>query len=188
MEGPGGILRDSQVVELLDQFELFEIYNDHPAETAYAALQREMTGYQANPTYFVLDSKDRLEVARGTYTNSKQVFLEFLRKGLADRPAFRTQVHQDGLVIEVARKAVEVLRPRGPLVADLGEPERYLGEEVRVHRGRFAGSREFRVGKDLEPGNYTLTVRLITGLYDGDQRLRTVSEPRTLRFEVLPAR
>jgi hypothetical protein len=188
MEGPGGILRDSDVVEMLDRFDLVEVFTDHEEEKEYADLQLELTGYNANPTYLVLDSRDRLEVARDTFTNSKQHFLEFLRKGLTDRPAFRTQVHQDGLVIEVAGEEIEVLRPKGPLVADLGEPERYLGEEVRVHRGRFSGSREFRVGKHLEPGTYTLTVRLVSGLYDGDQRLRTVSEPQKLRFEVLPAR
>jgi len=188
MEGPGGILRDSDVVALLERFELVEIYNDHPEESAYAALQREMTGYQANPTYFVIDSKDRLEVARETFTNSKQRFFEFLERGLTDRPAFRTQVQISGLEIEEAGEPVTVLRPKRGLIADEGNPERYLGEDVQVYRGRFAGSQEFRLAKGLAPGEYAITVRLVTGLYAGDDRTATISLPRKLRFEVLPGR
>jgi hypothetical protein len=188
MEGPGGILRDSEVVERLRRFELVEIYNDHPDERQYALLQLELTGYNANPTYLVLDSRDRLEVARETFTNSKQTFIEFLEKGLTDRPAFLTHLPVTGLVIEVAGEEVEVFETDGPLVADLGEPERYLGGEVRAYRGRFAGSQELRVAAGLAPGTYALGVRLSSGLYDGDERLATISEPRTIRFEVLPER
>jgi hypothetical protein len=188
MEGPGGLLRDSDVVALLERFELVEVYNDHPEEDEYAALQRELTGYNANPTYLVLDSKDRLEVARETFTNSKQRFLEFLEEGLADRPAFRTQVQLTGLEIEEAGRPVTVLSPRRGLIADEGNPERYLAEDVQVYRGRFAGSQEFRVAKGLAPGEYAITVRLVTGLYAGDERVATVAVPQKLRFEVIPGR
>ena len=100
MEGPGGLLHDPDVEKLLSQFILIEIFTDRlPEEREYADLQKELTGYNANPTYIVFDSVSHLEVAREAYTNSKRQFLEFLEQGLTDTPAFQSQVRFSGLEI-----------------------------------------------------------------------------------------
>ncbi len=187
MEGPGGILRDPEAEALLRQFELFEIYTDDPLEADYTELQRELTGYNANPTYIVLDSESHLEVAREAFTNSKRKFIEFLETGLTDRPAFHSQIRLTGLSIEEAGKSVTVLRPSGSLDSSDGAEERYLGGPVRAYRGTFDGRLTFTVAEGLEPGEYVLTVQLVTGLYQDTERLATISLPRKLRFEVLPS-
>ena len=70
-----GIFRESEVEQLLSQYELFEIYTDDATseiEATYREQQIRITGYYANPTYIVLDSRDQLEVARESFTNSSE--------------------------------------------------------------------------------------------------------------------
>lgn len=181
----GGTFQEPDVGELLRQFELIEIYTDRlPAEAEYAALQKELTGYNANPTYLVLDSENHLEVARSSFTNSKADFKEFLREGLADRPAFVSRVRIAGLTIEEGGEEKVVLRSRGPLVSDDGTAGRFMGRPVTEYRGAFAGSQTFEVGSGLEPGEYVVTVQLVTGLYAGDEREETIALSERIRFQV----
>ena len=184
MEGENGILQDPEVEELLRQFETFEIFTDDPTEGEYNALQREHTGYNANPTYIVLDSKNLLEVARFSFTNSKEDFVAFLRKGLTNEPAFASQIRFTGIEIQENGEDVEVLKPKGVLVADEGTVETYGGDDVRVYRRTFSGSQTFVVQKDLD-GEYPLTAHLITGIYQGDERLQTISVSDKVYFTVI---
>ncbi|MGA1487532.1 MAG: hypothetical protein ACO4CW_12455 [Planctomycetota bacterium] len=184
MEGENGILHQPDVEEALRRMERFEIYTDDPDEKHLAALQREITGYNANPTYIVLDSTSRLEVARIAYTNSKGEFLDFLERGLTDVPAFRSQVRFTGTTIIEGGEDVVVLVPEGTLQADAGADAVYQEQEIRVYDGRFSGSQTFRVGRDLE-GEYPLNLHLVTGLYDGDERLRSLSVTAKVYIEVI---
>ncbi len=185
MEGENGILNQPDVEELLRQFELFEIFTDTKS-FANAPLQKKLTGYNANPTYIVLDSVTHLEVARFAYTNSKADFVKFLKKGLEDRPAFISQVRFSGTTIQEGGQDIVVLKPKGVLKVDAGTDETYDGQKIRVYRGKFSGSQKFIVGKDLDgDGKYPLTVHLVTGLYDGDERIETLSVSHKVYFEVL---
>ena len=183
MEGEGGILQDPEVEELLRQYEIFEIFTDSDS-SHFKPIQKELTGYNANPTYIVLDSNTHLEVARYSYTNSKAAFVKFLKKGLTDSPAFMSQIRFTGLTIQEGGEDVQVLKTKGVLAADPGTDEAYDGEEVRVYRGKFSGSQTFKVGKDLD-GEYPLTIHLVTGLYDGDTRLETISVSHKVYYEVI---
>ncbi len=184
MESESGILHQPEVEELLRQFELFEIFTDDPRELPYAAVQKAVTGYNANPTYIVLDSENHLEVARISFTNSKQEFIDFLKKGLTDRPAFISQVRFTGVELEERGEAVTVLTERGVMESTEGTLESYDGEEVYAYRGSFSGRQTFRVARDLD-GKYPITVHLVTGLYSGDERQETVSISRKLYLEVI---
>ena len=184
MEGENGILHQPDVEEFLRQMERFEIFTDDPSEKHLADLAREITGYNANPTYIVLDSQSHLEVARIAYTNSKQEFIEFLEKGLTDEPAFRSQVRFTGTTIQEGGEDVVVLTTDGTLAADEGTTAQYHGNAVRIYDGKFSGSQTFRVGKDLD-GEYPLNVHLVTGLYDGETRLGSLSVTAKVYLDVI---
>ena len=185
MEGPNGILQDPEVEELLRQnFETFEVFTDDPSEGDYKALQKKYTGYNANPTYIVLDSENLLEVARISFTNSKADFVAFLKQGMTNEPAFRSQIRFTGVAIQEDGKDVQVLKPVGPLQADIGTEETYRGDDVRAYRTTFSGSQTFIVQKDLD-GEYPLTAHMITGLYEGEKRLETLSLSDKVYFTVI---
>ncbi|MFQ5654187.1 MAG: hypothetical protein ACE5GW_05610 [Planctomycetota bacterium] len=181
-----GILIRPEVEELLRRHELFEVFTDGgEEEEQYRRLQKQITGYNANPTYIILSSDDLLEVARSAYTNSGSDFIGFLKKGLTNRPAFRSWIRFTGLEIKIGEERITVLEPDGLLESDPGEPVIYRGEAAHAYRGAFRARQAFRVAKGLGPGEYVLRAQLVTGIYDGDERRETISVPVRLPFEVL---
>lgn len=186
---------------MLRQYELIEIYTDSKGEEPYAAYQREVTGLNANPTYIVLDSENKLEVARMAYTVDKQEYLAFLRRGLSDEPQFRSFLKYDGLtLIEKVKDAdgnvvmeskdkpkterVVVLETAGKVEADEGVKvgENDLGRPLHAYQGAFQGEQEFRVGSNLEPGEYVIRATLVAGVYERDDRTLRGIESRTVRL------
>ncbi|MEC9476650.1 MAG: hypothetical protein VX764_06405 [Planctomycetota bacterium] len=186
-----GIFRQHEVEQLLGQYELFEVFTDDAnseIEASYRGHQIELSGYYANPTYIVLDSQDHLEVARGTFTNSSSEFIEFLEAGLLDEPSFESRIQLDGLQIREAGLDVTVLTRDQPWKFTGSTAGQYLGSAAGQLQGQFSAATVFRVGEDLE-GEYVIRMRLVGGLYRGDERIRTFSLPikLTLDVEVPPA-
>ena len=183
-----GIFRQRDVEQLLGQYELFEVFTDDATsdiEASYRGHQIQLSGYYANPTYIVLDSTDHLEVTRGSFTNSNDQFTEFLEAGLLDRPAFESRIQLDGLQIRESGEDVTVLTREGSWTFSGTSPGEYLGTSAGQVTGDFAASTTFRVGEGLE-GEYVVRVRLVGGLYRGDERIRTFSLPLKLVLEVEP--
>ncbi|MAW77341.1 MAG: hypothetical protein CMJ95_08155 [Planctomycetes bacterium] len=181
-----GIFRQQEVEQLLGQYELFEVFTDDAnseIEASYRGHQIELSGYYANPTYIVLDSKDHLEVARGTFTNSSSEFSDFLKAGLLDRPAFESRIQLTGLQIREAGQDVTVLTREGPWQFSENSAGDYLGADIDQLVGDFGASTTFRVGEDLE-GEYVIRLRLVGGLYRADERIRTFSLPIKLTLQV----
>lgn len=169
-----GILLEPDVVELLRQFELLEIYTDNKIERFelhYDQVQRRVTGYNANPTYFVLDSENHREVASASFTNSKEEFLGFLRAGLENRPVFRSQVVMDELSPLDGQLDDTVEWPELPAPeSDPGRATQYLGRTVRAYEGKFSGKQALVLPprSQLPPGRYRVQARLLTSIYEGD--------------------
>ncbi len=181
-----GIFRESEVEQLLSQYELFEIYTDDATseiEATYREQQIRITGYYANPTYIVLDSRDQPEVARESFTNSSEQFLTFLEQGLTDRPAFESRIQIEGLEIREKGKDYTVLTRESAWTYQGEEKATYQGTEVSALNGDFSAFATFRVGDDLQ-GEYVLRARVVGGIYDGDDRLRTFAIPLKLRLNV----
>ncbi|MGB1070669.1 MAG: hypothetical protein ACPG1Z_03305 [Planctomycetota bacterium] len=181
-----GIFRESEVEQLLSQYELFEIYTDDATseiEATYREQQIRITGYYANPTYIVLDSRDQLEVARESFTNSSEQFISFLEQGLTDRPAFESRIQIEGLEIREKGKDYTVLTRESAWTYQGEEKATYQGTEVAALNGDFSAFATFRVGADLQ-GEYVLRARVVGGIYDGDDRLRTFAIPLKLRLNV----
>lgn len=181
-----GIFRESEVEQLLSQYELFEIYTDDATseiEATYREQQIRITGYYANPTYIVLDSRDHLEVARESFTNSSEQFITFLEQGLTDRPAFESRIQIEGLQIREKGQDYTVLTRETPWVYQGEGAARYQGAEVSAINGAFSASATFRVGENLA-GEYVLRARVVGGIYEGDDRLRTFAIPLKLRLNV----
>lgn len=186
---------------MLRRYELIEIYTDSKGEEPYAAYQREVTGLNANPTYIVLDSENKLEVARMAYTVDKQEYLAFLRQGLSNEPQFRSFLEFDGLaLVEKVKDAdgnvvlddegkpknerVVVLETTGRVEADEGVKvgEDDLDRPLLAYQGAFRGEQEFRVGRNLEPGEYVIRATLVAGVYERDDRTLRGIESRTVRL------
>lgn len=181
-----GIFRESEVEQLLSQYELFEIYTDDATseiEATYREQQIRITGYYANPTYIVLDSRDQLEVARESFTNSSEQFITFLEQGLTDRPAFESRIQIEGLEIREKGKDYTVLTRESAWTYQGEEKATYQGTEVSALNGDFSAFATFRVGDGLQ-GEYVLRARVVGGIYDGDDRLRTFAIPLKLRLNV----
>lgn len=181
-----GIFREREVEQLLGQYELLEVFTDDATseiEASYRGHQIELSGYYANPTYIVLDSQDHLEVARGTFTNSSSEFIDFLKAGLLDRPSFESRIQLDGLQIREAGQDVTVLTREEPWQFTGNEVSQYLGDSAEQLNGDFGASTVFRVGEGLE-GEYVIRLRLVGGLYRGDERLRTFSLPIKMTLDV----
>lgn len=166
----------ADVVELLQQMELFEIFTDNSLETAYKNIQREITGYNAQPTFIILDGKHRREVARASFTNSADTFKEFLKKGLTNRPAFQSRLRIGKLVpLDGQYDHPLELEEAGTLDAPVGTAIQYLGEEAMAYRGEFQGTQSLQLPSDLEPGKYRLDIKLETSVYKGDEWLNSLS-------------
>ncbi len=181
-----GIFREPAVEQLLSQYELFEIYTDDAnseIEATYRDQQILITGYYANPTYIVLDSRDHLEVARESFTNSSKKFIDFLEQGLTDRPAFESRIQLEGLEIREMDEDFTVLIPETPWQYEGAGVGGFQGEEVSEIAGDFNATATFRVGENLS-GEYVLRARIVGGVYDGDERLRTFAIPLKLRMSV----
>lgn len=181
-----GIFRQRDVEQLLGQYELFEVFTDDAIsdiEASYRGHQIQLSGYYANPTYIVLDSEDHLEVARGTFTNSSDEFIEFLGAGLLDRPAFESRIQLDGLQIREGGEDVTVLTREGSWTFSGSTDGDYLGATIGQLSADFSAQTTFRVGAGLE-GEYVVRVRLVGGLYRGDERIRTFSLPLKLVLDV----
>ncbi|OUU24471.1 MAG: hypothetical protein CBC13_03475 [Planctomycetia bacterium TMED53] len=181
-----GIFREPEVEQLLSQYELFEIYTDDATseiEATYRDQQIRITGYYANPTYIVLDSRDQLEVARESFTNSSEQFIAFLEEGLSDRPAFESRIQLEGLEIREQGKDYTVLTRETPWIYKGEAVASYQGEEVAALTGDFSASATFLVGDQLQ-GEYVLRARVVGGIYDGDDRLQTFAIPLKLRLKV----
>ena len=183
-----GIFLEPEVEQLLGQFELFEIFTDDAnseVEAKYRSRQIEYSGYYANPTYIVLDSADQLEVTRGSFTNSGDEFAGFLGEGLQDRPAFESRLQFDGVSIVEDGKTVTVLTREQPWLHEGQEAGTYREAGVEQLGTRFFASTTFRVGEQLEEGEYIIRVRFVGGLYRGDERLRTFSLPIKLALQIV---
>ena len=76
-----------------------------------------------------------------------------------------------------------VLTRETPWVYQGEGADRYQGAEVSAINGSFSASANFRVGDDLA-GEYVLRARIVGGIYDGDDRLRTFAIPLKLRLQV----
>ncbi|MCA8962153.1 MAG: hypothetical protein KDC38_16620, partial [Planctomycetes bacterium] len=159
-----GFLVQPDIVELMERFELFEVYTDQD-EDEYRAIQERITGINANPTYIVLDSKTQLEVARSGFTNDKEEFVHFIEQGLSDQPVFRSTVHYIGLEIDLPDVGpLTVLTVDGPIEADPGQVvgmHEVMGAsgvleqvEKRAYDGVFTARHRLRVGEACPPGHY----------------------------------
>ncbi|MFN0060161.1 MAG: hypothetical protein ACKVX7_17020 [Planctomycetota bacterium] len=180
-----GILVQADVAELLRQFELFEIYNDNPAETHYAELQKRLTGQIASPTYLVLDSEHHREVDRYSFTPSAEAFKDFLKRGLVNQPAFRSELGFEELKKRIRGDEVTVLVASGDLEYAAGE--QLVDSDRHVYRGEFWARQQFRVPVGVKPGQYSLVVRLSTSVYTNDGAyLKTLAPAVRIAFEVLP--
>ena len=180
-----GILLAPDVQQLLEGFELFEVYTDEPDERQYAAAQNQITGLNVNPHYIVLHSESQLFVAQSSFTNSKADFKAFLEKGLENRPAFASWLRHSGLEIREARGEVTVATLAGRLESDDGHVATYRDEPVGEYRSTFQARQAFELEDDLEPGAYVIRTRLFTALYRGDEYLETVVVEVPLRFNVV---
>ena len=181
-----GIFREPEVEQLLSQYELFEIYTDDAnseIEASYREQQIRITGYYANPTYIVLDSRDQLEVARESFTNSSEQFVEFLQQGLTDRPAFESRIQLEGLQIREKGKDYTVLIPESSWEYEGATQGSYQQKDVSEISADFAASATFRVGENLS-GEYVLRARIVGGIYTGDERQKTFAIPLKLRMKV----
>ncbi|MGE3167035.1 MAG: hypothetical protein AB7O52_19185 [Planctomycetota bacterium] len=177
-----GILLAPDVVELLRQFDLLEIYTDNQIEREqlhYDKVQRQVTGYNANPTYIVLDSENQREVARASFTNSKEEFLQFLRAGVTNRPVFRSELIVDELTPLDGQLDHTVEWPELPAPkVDSGREATYLGQSVRAYMGTFTGTQALLLpSTGLPPGRYRVQARLLTSLYRDDEWREALSIP-----------
>ncbi|MEM7262150.1 MAG: hypothetical protein AAF488_09185 [Planctomycetota bacterium] len=190
-----GFLVQADIMERLENFELFEIYTDGgKKEDAYRAFQKSITGLNANPTYLVLDSRSQLEVARSAYTNSKEEYVQFIERGQTDRPVFRSTVVYSGLerVLEDGRSTREAFITEGAIEADAGEvigkqsglsPEGVVIEvDKRAYSGEFWAKQQFRVADDVPPGRYTLRAKLIGQVWGGEEFITV--EGVTAKFQI----
>ncbi len=181
-----GIFREPEVEQLLSQYELFEIYTDDAnseIEASYREQQIRITGYYANPTYIVLDSRDQLEVTRESFTNSSEQFVEFLQQGLTDQPAFESRIQLEGLQIQEKGEYFTVLIPETPWEYQGAEPGSYQDNGVSEISGDFSATATFRVGENLS-GEYVLRARIVGGIYSADERQKTFAIPLKLRMNV----
>ena len=181
-----GIFRESEVEQLLSQYELFEIYTDDAVseiEASYREQQISITGYYANPTYIILDSTDHLEVGRESFTNSSKDFIAFLEAGISDTPAFESRIQIEGLKISERGEEVRVLMPEGAWDYSGGVASNYMSQPVVSLDTRFSATAQLRVGEDLS-GEYVIRARVVGGLYDGDRRLSTFAIPLKLVLNV----
>lgn len=171
-----GILIEPDVVELLRHFERLEIFTDNKHEREYSEVQGRVTGYNANPTYIILDSANHREVARTSFTNDKDEFIAFLEQGKENVPAFRSQVVLDELVPLDEQLEDTVEWPQlDSIVSDPGAVAQYLGREAREYTGEFRATQALVLPKELPAGRYRVVARLITSIYEEDSWVRALS-------------
>ncbi|MEM7167694.1 MAG: hypothetical protein AAF581_19740 [Planctomycetota bacterium] len=158
------------VVELLRQFERLEIFTDNKLEGEYKKVQKEITGYNAQPTFIILDSKHQREVARSSFTNSAEAFKDFLRKGLTDQPVFQSRLKFSKLVPLDGQMSHPIeIDEAGTLTASAGTKTMYLGEEAMAYTGAFEAAQDIQLPGELEPGKYALDATLETSVYVGEE-------------------
>lgn len=154
----------------------------------FADVQKKLTGLNANPTYLVFDSKNKLEVARIAYTNSRDDYIAFLKRGLEDEPIFRSVIKYDGLTIVEGKgeekKTIVVLESESQIDAtegvEVGKTD--TGKARLGYKGAFTAKQAFRVGSDLEPGEYVVRTTLLAGVYF-DGKLSEV-QSKTIRIPI----
>ena len=173
-----GTFQKTEVKELFEGYTRFEVFTDRPWEREhYAHLQQKIAGTTALPAYIVLDSEHTLEVARSYYTNHDDEFIEFLRRGLKNRPGFYSLLRFSNLL---------TIERDGSLESTAVQPVEYRGETHFAYDDTFGAQQRFRIPSDLEPGEYVIRVELVTALYRGDDRSELISIPLALVFEVKP--
>jgi len=189
----------------LENYELFEVYTDRKGEEPYKAMQQELTGYMANPTYLVLEPKNLLEVTRSAYTPSAEEYMDFVKRGQSKTPAFRSLVLTGGngriAAIDVPdpgrsdehatrRKKIAVLEPISPVVADVGEffsqadANELPSKRRRAYRRAFGATQTFKLAAGVPAGEYSIEVKLITPIYENGEFVEIVSRLKRFAFNV----
>lgn len=180
-----GILLEPDVVELLRQFDSLEIFTDNKYEREYAAVQRRVTGYNANPTYIVLDSENHREVTRTTFTNSKEEFLDFLKDGLRNTPAFASSLEFQELVpLDGQLDDTVAFATATPLEADAGTAVEIYGDKSMAYEGGFRARQSIQLPAELPAGAYRVEAKLITSVYVDGEWQESLSIPARMRLVI----
>ncbi len=180
-----GILKEPDVVELLQQFEDFEVYTDAPNEAKHKQAMKSLTGIISNPIFLVLDSKNHLRVVQRGFTNSKEEFKEFLRTGLTDEPAFESRLIVGDLIpMEEQFELPIPLELSSSLQYDAGEKAEYKGKNARAYTSTFAATQKVKLPGDLPSGRYKIRWQMLTATYDGDKWLQAFAPSFSAEFTV----